>query len=181
MRFLLLGDVQSLPSAQRFRDALPERSIMAVGTLALRASAALMAQLDLYVGVDTGPTHIAGALGIPMVALYHPAYPGRNLAPLQNPRCRVIEHPRTGSDPSVDASMADIPAEAAPGGPANRSPRRAAHSVRMSALFRVETGQIGAIALVLRDAPPGALTGWAPPKAKKSPTPGRPSEVLDRR
>ena len=78
-------------------------------------------------------------------------------------------------------AMADIPAEAAPGGPANRSPRRAAHSVRMSALFRVETGQIGAIALVLRDAPPGALTGWAPPKAKKSPTPGRPSEVLDRR
>lgn len=67
--------------------------------------------MDLYVGVDTGPTHIAGALGIPMVALYHPAYPGRNLAPLQNPRCRVIEHPRTGSDSSADVNMADIPAE----------------------------------------------------------------------
>lgn len=116
VRFLLLGDAQSLPSAQRFRDALPERSIIAAGTLALRASAALMAQLDLYVGVDTGPTHIAGALGIPMVALYHPAYPGRNLAPLQNPRCRIIEHPRTGRDAHInasmdEASMADIPAE----------------------------------------------------------------------
>lgn len=110
-RFVLLGDAQSIASAQRFRDALPECSIIAAGTLALRESAALVAQLDLYVGVDTGPTHIAGALGIPMVALYHPAYPGRNLAPLQNPRCRVIEHPGTGSDTSIDASMADIPAE----------------------------------------------------------------------
>ena len=114
--FVLLGDAQSLASAQRFHDALPERSIMAAGTLALRASAALMAQLDLYVGVDTGPTHIAGALGIPMVALYHPAYPGRNLAPLQNPRCRIIEHPRTEDHSRtntdiVDENMADIPAE----------------------------------------------------------------------
>ena len=114
--FVLLGDAQSLASAQRFHDALPERSIMAVGTLALRVSAALMAQFDLYVGVDTGPTHIAGALGIPMVALYHPAYPGRNLAPLQNPRCRIIEHPRTEDHSRtntdiVDENMADIPAE----------------------------------------------------------------------
>jgi heptosyltransferase-3 len=110
-RFVLLGDTQSLASAQRFHDALPERSIVAAGRLALRESAALVAQLDLYVGVDTGPTHIAGALGIPMVALYHPAYPGRNLAPLQNPRCRVIEHPGTGSHAGIEANMADIPAE----------------------------------------------------------------------
>jgi hypothetical protein len=26
-----------------------------------------------------------------MVALYHPRYPGRNLMPLDNPRCTVIE------------------------------------------------------------------------------------------
>lgn len=110
-RFVLLGDAQSLTSAQRFRDALPERSMIVAGTLALRESAALMSQLDLYIGVDTGPTHIAGALGIPMVALYHPAYPGRNLAPLQNPRCRVIEHPGTGNQAGIDANMADIPAE----------------------------------------------------------------------
>ena len=52
---------------------------------------------------------------------------------------------------------------------ANRLVRRAPHSVRIVALFRVEAGQITAIELVLRDAPPGALTGWAPPKTKKGP------------
>ena len=68
-----------------------------------------MAGLDLYIGVDTGPTHIAGALGIPMVALYHSAYPGRNLAPLQHPACVVLEHPQTGKSAATTASMADIP------------------------------------------------------------------------
>jgi heptosyltransferase-3 len=71
-----------------------------------------MAGLDLYIGVDTGPTHIAGALGIPMVALYHCAYPGRNLAPLQHPACAAIEHPLTGTSVDIAASMADIPVDA---------------------------------------------------------------------
>jgi heptosyltransferase-3 len=109
-RFVLLGDHQGIPAAEEFRAVLPECSVMAAGTLSLRASAALVSQLDLYVGVDTGPTHIAGALGIPMVALYHAAYPGRNLAPLQNPLCRVIEHPNTGIAADINADMSDITA-----------------------------------------------------------------------
>ncbi len=77
-------------------------------------------------------------------------------------------------------AMADIPAEAAPARPVSHSARQAAHSVRIGALFRVEAGRIGTIDLVLRDAPLGALTGWAPPKAKKSPSPKQPSDVTDR-
>ena len=68
-----------------------------------------MAELGLYIGVDTGPTHIAGALGIPMVALYHSAYPGRNLVPLQHPACIMIEHPLTGKSAATTVSMADVP------------------------------------------------------------------------
>jgi len=108
--FILLGDAGSLPGAQAFLAALPGRASIAAGALPLRHSAALMAGLDLYVGVDTGPTHIAGALGIPMVALYHASFPGRNLAPLQNPVCRVIEHPLTGQPDADQAHMADISA-----------------------------------------------------------------------
>lgn len=59
--------------------------------------------------------------------------------------------------------------EVAVGRPSNRSARRAPHSVRMGALFRIEAGRINAIELILRDAPPGARSGWAPPKAKKVP------------
>ena len=93
-RILLLGDADARRRADALRQLPGERLSVAAGTRSLRQSAALMQALDLYVGVDTGPTHLAGALGIPMIALYHPRYPGRNLAPLDNPRCVAIEAPQ---------------------------------------------------------------------------------------
>ena len=108
--FLLFGDAAGARAAQPVADALGSRCSLVAGTLALRESAALIAQLDLYVGVDTGPTHLAGALGVPMVALYHWAYPGRYLAPLDHPACRVIEHPATGRGSGDD--MSAIPVDA---------------------------------------------------------------------
>ena len=106
--FVLLGDAAAADIAAPLLAAQAPRVLPAAGRLTLRQSAALIAGLDLYVGVDTGPTHIAGALGVPMVALYHCAYPGRNLAPLQHPACAVIEHPLTGTSSATDADMADI-------------------------------------------------------------------------
>jgi len=111
-RFLLLGDKAAAEKAAPLLAAYPHQVALAAGRFSLRQSAAIMAELDLYIGVDTGPTHIAGALGIPMVALYHSAYPGRNLAPLQHPACIMIEHPLTGISAATTASMADIPAAA---------------------------------------------------------------------
>ena len=110
-RFVLLGDAAAAQKAAPLLAAYPGQTVLAAGSLSLRQSAALIAGLDLYVGVDTGPTHIAGALGVPMVALYHCAYPGRNLAPLQHPACVAIEHPLTGASASTSASMADIPVD----------------------------------------------------------------------
>ena len=100
---VVLGDDNARLRAGPLGAALPGRVTVAAGSLSLRESAALMQQLDVYVGVDTGPTHIAGALGIPMVALYHPRYPGRNLVPLENSRCTVIE--------PVEGEMDRIPVE----------------------------------------------------------------------
>jgi heptosyltransferase-3 len=95
-RFLVLGDMAARASAAPLVHRLGERVAVAAGGTTLRESAALIEACDLYVGVDTGPTHIAGALAVPMVALYHPSYPGRNLMPLDHLSCRVIEHPSTG-------------------------------------------------------------------------------------
>ena len=111
-QFLLLGDKAAAEKAAPLLAAYPQQVALAAGRLSLRRSAALMAELDLFIGVDTGPTHIAGALGLPMVALYHSAYPGRNLAPLQHPACVMIEHPLTGKSAATTASMADIPVAA---------------------------------------------------------------------
>lgn len=111
--FVVLGDKVAASGAMPLVARFPGAIINAAGRFSLRGSAALMGELDLYVGVDTGPTHLAGALGIPMVALYHHLYPGRNLAPLQNERCRVIEHPATLADGRGEANgMEAISAEA---------------------------------------------------------------------
>ena len=108
---VVLGDAAAASRANGFGSVIPGNCVIAAGKLSLRQSAALMQQLSLYVGVDTGPTHIAGALDMPMVALYHPAYPGRNLMPLDRPRCIVLEHPATAAAAAPDANMGEIPVE----------------------------------------------------------------------
>lgn len=107
-RFVVLGDDTAEAAAVSFMQRHGSRTLLRAGRTTLRESAALIGELDLYVGVDTGPTHIAGALGVPMVALYHCLYPGRLLAPLDHPACRVIEHPRNFETDCEAASMDDI-------------------------------------------------------------------------
>ena len=68
---IVFGDTESRAPAQALAEALGRNVVSAAGALDLRETAALIAQLHLYIGVDTGPTHLAGALGVPMVALYH--------------------------------------------------------------------------------------------------------------
>jgi len=104
--FVVLGDRDSLLAAETLSRSLPGKVHVAAGELGLRQSAALIGEMDLYVGVDTGPTHIAGALDVPMIGIYHHMYPGRNLAPLDRARCRILEQPAAG-ELGVDAVMAE--------------------------------------------------------------------------
>lgn len=113
---VLFGDAAGQRIAAEIGSAFGDRVAVLAGKASLRQSAAVMARCDAYVGVDTGPTHIAGALGLPMVALYHPLHPGANLAPLQHPTpLAVIEHPAlaSGDVPQhAAACMGDIPVDA---------------------------------------------------------------------
>ncbi|PHM62401.1 glycosyltransferase family 9 protein [Xenorhabdus ishibashii] len=91
---LLLGSKDGEDSARMLAEKLgTNRCLSLAGKTTMRQNAAIMSQLNLYVGVDTGTTHLAGALGIPMVALYHSFHPGHFLAPQQHPKLVVIEHP----------------------------------------------------------------------------------------
>ena len=110
--FLLLGGEESKQLAiDLARKIGSERCLAIAGSVTMRQNAAIMANLSLYVGVDTGPTHLAGALDIPMVALYHSYHPGCYLAPLQHSCCRVIQHPIPLASASREDTMSDISVE----------------------------------------------------------------------
>lgn len=106
--FLVFGGSEEHDRTKRLHAELRECSIHYAGTLTLRQTAALMERLDLYLGVDTGPTHIMGALHRPMVALYHPYSPSSLLAPLEHPSLYAIDHPAAGTDCGPDTPMAGI-------------------------------------------------------------------------
>ncbi|MBF0308235.1 MAG: glycosyltransferase family 9 protein [Magnetococcales bacterium] len=108
---VILGGAESRETARIFQARFPGRCLVAAGNFSLRQSAALMARLDLYIGVDTGPSHLAGALGIPMVVLYHCRFPGHLLCPRQHDNLSVVEHPARQGSCSEKTSMAEIAAD----------------------------------------------------------------------
>ena len=54
---------------------LPEDTINLAGQLTLAQLAAIIARAKLYIGPDTGITHLAAATGIPVIALFGPTNP----------------------------------------------------------------------------------------------------------
>ena len=110
---LCLGGSADARKGQAVATALGSRCENIAGELTLRESSAVMSRLSLYIGVDTGPTHVAGALGIPMVVLYHCRHRGRHLMPLEHPApIVVIEHSQTDQDCSTETPMSDISVDA---------------------------------------------------------------------
>ncbi|WP_262947633.1 glycosyltransferase family 9 protein [Xenorhabdus indica] len=109
---LLLGSQDGAAAAERLSEMLGvQRCTSLAGKTTMRQNAAIMSQLNLYVGVDTGTTHLAGALGIPMVAMYHSFHPGRFLAPQQHAKLAVIEHPIDYQQATRQDNMSDISVE----------------------------------------------------------------------
>lgn len=109
---LLLGGPLERARIRELGQRFPRHATELAGRLSLRESAAVMKELDLYVGVDTGPTHIMGALDAPMVALYHCYSPSRLLAPLGRARSYPVDHPRAAQGCSPETPMDEIGVEA---------------------------------------------------------------------
>lgn len=105
--FLIFGGELERQRTAALAAELGTAATLCAGRLSLRQTAALMNRIDLYVGVDTGPTHIMGALHRPMVALYHGYSPSRVLAPLDHPCLHAIDHPLADRC-TPEAAMADI-------------------------------------------------------------------------
>ncbi len=105
--FLIFGGNLEKARTGVLATELGAAATLCAGRLTLRETAALMNRVDLYVGVDTGPTHLMGALQRPMVGLYHGYSPSRVLAPLDHPCLHAIDHPLADRC-TPEADMADI-------------------------------------------------------------------------
>lgn len=74
-RILLLGDAADRARAQAIAGMSSARVSDFTGCLTLSELGALAEMADLYVGHDTGSTHVAAAVGCPTLAIFGPTNP----------------------------------------------------------------------------------------------------------
>lgn len=111
-RFVLLGSQLPKQKIAALKAVMGERMAQAVDRLSIRESGAIMSCLDLYIGIDTGPSHVAAGIGIPMVCLFHCARRGPLvLSPVKPEAVTMIEHPCTTEQCSFSVSMRDLAPE----------------------------------------------------------------------
>lgn len=77
IRVLILWGPGERPLAERMAQTMHEKAVMAPET-DLKQLMALIKRCRLLITGDTGPLHIAAALGVPTVSLFGPSDPARN-------------------------------------------------------------------------------------------------------
>jgi len=70
VEIVLTGSAAELPVVEQVCGFMTERAFAACGCLDLKQTAALLEGACLYVGNDTGPMHLAAAVGTPVVAVF---------------------------------------------------------------------------------------------------------------
>jgi ADP-heptose:LPS heptosyltransferase len=74
---LVTGSAADAPLAQALARHLEQPPADLTGRLSVREMLALIARLDLFLSPDTGPMHLACAVGTPSVAVFGPSDPAR--------------------------------------------------------------------------------------------------------
>ncbi|MDE2179232.1 MAG: glycosyltransferase family 9 protein [candidate division NC10 bacterium] len=74
-RILVIGSSSDLPLARRLANGMDPAPFVAAGRTDLKVLIALLKRIDLLVTVDSGPMHLAAALGTPLIALFGPTDP----------------------------------------------------------------------------------------------------------
>jgi ADP-heptose:LPS heptosyltransferase len=91
---VLTGSREDAADVDFVRAALPEPRVRSLaGRTSVRELAAVIGKLDLFLSVDSGPAHLAAAVGTPLVVLWGPAIfeqvrPLSNGAPVE-----ILRHP----------------------------------------------------------------------------------------
>ena len=120
MDVVAIGGPDNTDDARTFADLVTADGVRAAptaGVLGLRESAALIGGASLFVGMDSGPGHIAAALGVPVVIVSahphgasptHPAAPERFGPWAESSRVLILRAPSHRA-PCSDGCEADEP------------------------------------------------------------------------
>ncbi len=86
---LVFGGPEESGLAGRIAAGIGEKALPVAGLSGLKGSAALMARCAAFLTNDSGPMHMAAAVGTPVVAIFGPTVRGLGFSPLG--RSRIIE------------------------------------------------------------------------------------------
>lgn len=73
---IILGSKEDIPIAGEISFLASDKPVVAAGKTSLKTLTALLERVDLLLTNDSGPMHIAAALGTPVIALFGPTNPG---------------------------------------------------------------------------------------------------------
>jgi heptosyltransferase-2 len=80
----VIGSANESDLAEEISSGLSQKPMILTGKIPLRLTAAVIKQAELFITNDSGPMHMANALGIPTVAIFGPTDP-RRTGPFQEP------------------------------------------------------------------------------------------------
>jgi len=89
---LITGSAGDRSLAEAVTRCLPARAFDLTGRLTARETLAVIARLDLFLSPDTGPMHMAAAVGTPSVSVFGPSDPARYFSAPPGPRHVVVRH-----------------------------------------------------------------------------------------
>lgn len=113
---MIVGSPVHADDATAFAAMIDGRAVSAVG-LTLAVSAALIGRATVLIGMDSGPAHIAAALGAPVTVIFNhpsggsPVHVGspERFRPWGDPERLLIVQPDAPLPPCVDGCEADSP------------------------------------------------------------------------
>jgi heptosyltransferase III len=117
-RLVFVGGVGDREQSGAVMHGLAERCINLCGMLSVRESAAVIGAASLFVGNDSGPMHLAAAVGTPLVAVFSRLFAPGIWFPLGPQAKMLYPHEPTGTVQSIvpsavlEAARALLPADA---------------------------------------------------------------------
>jgi lipopolysaccharide heptosyltransferase II len=88
-KVILTGSAEEAPLCRAIADKMTVKPIVAAGETTLGGLAGIMARCQLVLGVDSGPLHLAVALGTPTVHLFGPV-DSRTFGPWGDPARHIV-------------------------------------------------------------------------------------------